>query len=122
EFGIGEDESYSEIIFRTYAFSRSGAKKAKKKNKLRFSRYYFERKTRLKYIRKIYDFFLKFKPKKKPLILFSSEARMRLEGNLLAVYERALERGLDKQYRLEVHTAIPGKRSVLYRAKQIKLL
>lgn len=121
-FSLGEDDSHSELVFRTYALSRAGGKKKRTLPRIKFNRYFFSRKTRLKAIHSLYRFFRLVAIKPKPVVLFASEARSRLEGNLLAVYSRMVERELNNELRVTTHTAISGKRSIWQRLQQIRLL
>ena len=58
------------------------------------------RKTRSRAFAATYTVFRKLVPKNGRRILFTSESRAEMSGNLADVYDRMVERGLDKQYKM----------------------
>lgn len=97
-FGISEDETSPDFLIRAYAFGRSrgnaggpinrSAKKAKKRWKT----------TKRWALRSVYKFARSTRGNGRERILFASEARPSMQGNLKAVHERMVERGLDKAF------------------------
>lgn len=96
-FGISDDEEAPNFLIRTYAFGRSGGKKkgiagARAKAKKRW------KKTKRSALLSARDVARATRKKDKKTILFASEARPNMQGNLKAVHDRMVERGLDKDF------------------------
>lgn len=81
---------------KAFLFSRTRNRKFSLKRAIR------ENKTKLNrhLIQLYYNIVHKITPKKGKHILFATETRGRLQGNLEAIYNRMLERGLDKEYKI----------------------
>ncbi len=71
-----------------------------------------------------YNFFCLFKSKKKKKILFMSETRDEMQGNLLALNKRMIEKNLDKEYKFyySFKKVLSDKKSIIYYLKTIALL
>lgn len=97
-FGVSDDEGAPYFLMRTYSFGRSAGKpsssRARLKSKLR-SRWV---KTKRKALRGIFAVAAKTRPTEGNNVLFASEARPNMQGNLKAVHDRMLERGLDRDF------------------------
>ncbi|TGD11597.1 CDP-glycerol glycerophosphotransferase family protein [Brevibacterium sp. S111] len=97
-FGVSDDEGAPFFLMRTYSFGRSAGKPssrvARMKSKIRGK----WAKTKRKALRKVYSAGSKKRPDDGSNILFASEARPNMQGNLKAVHDRMIERGLDKDY------------------------
>ncbi|WP_210603085.1 CDP-glycerol glycerophosphotransferase family protein [Brevibacterium oceani] len=97
-FGVSDDEDAPFFLMRTYAFGRSAGKPssqvAKMKSKLRKKWTNSKRKA----LRGVYKVASKRRPAEGNNILFASEARPNMQGNLKAVHDRMIERGLDQDY------------------------
>ncbi|WP_017792246.1 CDP-glycerol glycerophosphotransferase family protein [Leucobacter salsicius] len=98
-FGISDDETSPDFLMRTYAFGRSNRpqkrswlQKNKAKARKRWTR------TKRKVLRKIFQAGVSARKGKETRILFASEARPNMQGNLKAVHDRLVERGLDKDF------------------------
>jgi CDP-ribitol ribitolphosphotransferase len=110
-FGISEDEQ-PELLMRTYQLSRSGGKKAplslgNAKSRLVGRVMPKARKQRI--FNRWYRLWRRFSPPPGNRILFASEMRSGLEGNLLRIRDRMRERGLDGKYRLEYSFRVPNQ-------------
>lgn len=98
-FGVSDNEDSPDFLMRTYAFGRSNrpGKRSwleKRKAKLR-GRW---RKTKRSALRRVFRAGQNAKKGDKPRILFASEARPNMQGNLKAVHDRMIERGLGDQF------------------------
>jgi CDP-ribitol ribitolphosphotransferase len=113
-FGITEDERNPLLALRAYTFSRGGKSDKPKallhpiKRLKRGAKSLTSGKRKRNVVRKIYDTELQADQLRRsmqqaagkasrPRILFASEQRTGIEGNLLAVRDRMLERGLDRE-------------------------
>lgn len=97
-FGISDDDAAPHFLMRTYSFGRSPGKpsssRARLKSKLR-SKW---TKAKRKALRTVFAVAAKTRPEEGNNVLFASEARPNMQGNLKAVHDRMLERGLDKDF------------------------
>lgn len=97
-FSVSDDDGAPHFLMRTYSFGRSAGKpsstRARAKSKLR-SRW---TKTKRKALRGVFAVAAKTRPAEGNNVLFASEARPNMQGNLKAVHDRMLERGLDKNF------------------------
>lgn len=97
-FGISDDEEAPHFLMRTYSFGRSAGKpstaRARIKSKVR-SKWV---KTKRKALRGVFAVAARRRPAEGNNVLFASEARPNMQGNLKAVHDRMLERGLDKDF------------------------
>lgn len=109
-FGIAERADRLDrldFLLRTYHLTRP---KAKPKLRTRFKRL---RRPRLSHARKqvyanrIYTFVNRWVGVKQGRVLFASDQRLKIEGNLLRVQERMIERGLDKKLDLRYSFRLP---------------
>lgn len=98
-FGVTDDEESPDFLIRTYAFGRAGAKPRgglrgiSSKSRVRWA------KTKRSALRGIYRASAATRStKKKKTILFASEARPSMQGNLKAVHDRMVERHLDEKF------------------------
>lgn len=99
-FGISDDEAAPYFLMRTYSFGRSAGKPssslARVKSKLR-SKW---TKTKRKTLQGVFLVASKRRSADGKNILFASEARPNMQGNLKAVHDRMVERGLDKDFNI----------------------
>lgn len=97
-FGVSDSEEAPFFLMRTYSFGRSAGKpsstRARLKSKLR-SKWV---KSKRKALRGVFAVAAKTRPAEGNNVLFASEARPNMQGNLKAVHDRMLERGLDKHF------------------------
>ncbi|WP_449277061.1 CDP-glycerol glycerophosphotransferase family protein [Leucobacter sp. GX24907] len=97
-FGISDDEDAPDLMVWTYAFGRGRPKapnwRAKRIAKLRK----WWRKRKRSVLRRIFRLGQRLRKKDSKRILFASEARPNMQGNLKAVHDRMVERGLDQQF------------------------
>lgn len=97
-FGVSDDDGAPFFLMRAYSFGRSPGKpstsKARMKSKVRNK----WAKTKRKTLRGIYTLASKRRSAEDNNILFASEARPNMQGNLKAVHDRMVERGLDKDF------------------------
>lgn len=97
-FGISDDDEAPYFLMRTYSFGRSVGKpsssRARLKSKLR-SKW---TKAKRKALRGVFAVAAKTRPAEGNNVLFASEARPNMQGNLKAVHDRMLERGLEKDF------------------------
>lgn len=98
-FGISDSEESPNFLMSTYAFGRSG--KSKKRSRLQKMKAKARKrwnKAKRSALRKVFEAGIQARKKDKPRILFASEARPNMQGNLKAVHDRLIERGLDAEF------------------------
>lgn len=103
-FGIAEDESKPHLLMRTYQTFRRTARPDWKGRQVKRLR---KKKTEL--ANRWYRASRKANPPNGRRVLFASEMRPALAGNLLRVRDRMVERGLDKEYELEYFFRTPDQ-------------
>lgn len=110
-FGISDDEDHPAFLMRTYQLFRgAGAKKPAKKKPIgkRIALKVVPRARRRKLASKFYRTARRLNPPKGNRILFASEMRTGLGGNLARVHDRMIERGLDKKYTFNHSFRVPA--------------
>lgn len=97
-FGVSDDEAAPYFLMRAYSFGRAAGKAsssiARTKSKLRQK----WSKSKRRALREVFAAAAKQRPADGSNILFASEARPNMQGNLKAVHDRMIERGLDKNF------------------------
>lgn len=127
-FDISEHDTRPEFLLRSYQFGRSGTKKSDRTaNPLaRVIRYplkkIYNKKNAVRFLNQYYQFWRRRAPHRGDHIVFTSEARDGLGGNLLAIRDRMIERGLDKKFTLSYLFLLPSTLNKRVRLKQIRLL
>lgn len=96
-FGIAENVESLDFLMRTYQLNRSGAKPKRVGPIKWFKRKYLSEPRMMKYAGWIYKRVNRIVGVKKGRVLFASDQRLTIAGNLLRVQERLVERGLDKR-------------------------
>lgn len=100
-FAVSDDEDAPGFLMRTYAFARGGAKpsgfRARTKSKLKNRWTKIKRKT----LKRVYKAGKSYRKESGNRILFASEARPNMQGNLKAVHDKMIERGLDEQFEFD---------------------
>ncbi|MFI7386662.1 CDP-glycerol glycerophosphotransferase family protein [Streptomyces sp. NPDC049813] len=118
-FGISDDEDHPAFLMRTYQLFRGGGapkNPVKKPLGKRISLKVLPRARRRKLAQRVYDTARRLNPPRGNRILFASEMRTGMGGNLARVHDRMVERGLDKKYEFNRSFRIPStanKRSTL---------
>lgn len=116
-FGISDDEDNPEFLMRTYQLFRSGgpskpgksvAKAPKKPLGQRIGLWFMPRARRRKLANRIYSVSHRLYRSRGNRILFASEMRTGLGGNLARVHDRMIERDLDKKYSFRYSFRIPS--------------
>lgn len=100
-FGISEDAERPELLMRTYQMFRNpkpakGTPKPPLADRLR--RRALPRSRRIRLINRWYQLARLTRPRHRQRILFASEMRPRMDGNLLRIHERIYDRGLDRRF------------------------
>lgn len=114
-FGISDDDVSPEFLMRTYQLFRSAgpakapAKATPNRKPLgkRVMLKLVPRARRRKLANQIYRFSRRVNRPRGNRILFASEMRTKMGGNLLRVHDRMVERGLDKKYSFRYSFRIP---------------
>lgn len=117
-FDISEDDERPDLLMRTYAMfrrprvskarSRASKKRSRSKSPRQWLRTkYLSETRRLSLLNRLYRFARRVRPPRGDRILFASEMRGRLQGNLLALHDRMVERGLDEQFELRYSFRLP---------------
>ncbi|MFE7353613.1 CDP-glycerol glycerophosphotransferase family protein [Streptomyces sp. NPDC057543] len=118
-FGISDDDENPEFLMRTYQLFRgAGPSKNAVKKPLgkRIALKVLPRARRRKIANRFYWAARRLNPPRGNRILFASEMRTALGGNLERVHDRMIERGLDKKYTFRRSFRVPAtanKRSTL---------
>lgn len=97
-FGISDDEESPDLLMRTYGFGRKGQPPPTWRAGVvaRLRKWWARRKRSV--LRGIFRTAVVARKKAGNRILFASEARPNMQGNLKAVHDRMVERGLDTQF------------------------
>ncbi|WP_406498460.1 CDP-glycerol glycerophosphotransferase family protein [Streptomyces sp. NBC_00846] len=110
-FGISDDDENPEFLMRTYQLFRgAGPSKNAVKKPLgkRISLKVLPRARRRKMANRFYWAARRLNPPRGNRILFASEMRTGLGGNLARVHDRMIERGLDKKYTFRRSFRVPA--------------
>ncbi|NED84610.1 hypothetical protein G3I76_31520 [Streptomyces sp. SID11233] len=111
-FGLSDDDENPEFLMRTYQLFRSagGGKKSKTKKPIgkRIALKVLPRARRRKLANRFYSTARRLNPPRGNKILFASEMRTGLGGNLARVHDRMIERDLDKKYKFNHSFRIPS--------------
>jgi len=115
-FGISDSDEHLEFLMRTYEFANAPAPARRRHALRRLRRNLVGTPAKRRYLRWIYAFCVRWIGPKKGRILFASEQRPAIEGNLKRVQERMVERGLADQFDIHYSFRLPataGSRSNL---------
>ncbi|OKK23984.1 hypothetical protein AMK09_08075 [Streptomyces sp. CB02488] len=111
-FGLSDDDESPEFLMRTYQLFRGagGGKKSKTKKPMgkRIALKVLPRARRRKLANRFYWAARRLNPPRGNKILFASEMRTGLGGNLARVHDRMIERDLDKKYKFSHSFRIPS--------------
>jgi CDP-ribitol ribitolphosphotransferase len=124
-FAISEDDKDPDFLMRTYLLFRRAtpnSKAPKRSLGKRFSKKVLPYARRVKLANLAYRFSRLINPPRGNRILFASERRTSMEGNLARVHERLIERGLDSRYELRFSFRIPSTTSFWSTVRAIYLL
>lgn len=99
-FGISESDTYPDFLMRTYQLFRKRGPKPKKSRLKRIKNTVRDKKKRARrrLVNAWYRLARRVNPPTGDRILFSSELRQEIEGNLLRIRDRMVERGLDNEF------------------------
>ncbi|MGW3496483.1 CDP-glycerol glycerophosphotransferase family protein [Streptomyces sp. NPDC001020] len=110
-FGISDNDETPEFLMRTYQlFRKAGGGKGKGPKKSlgkRLGLRVLPRPRRRKLANRFYTLARRLNPPRGNRILFASEMRPKIGGNLARVHDRMVERGLDKKYSFRYSFRIP---------------
>jgi len=111
-FGIAENDddlNRLDFLMRTYQLYRDKPKRKPKRFRplKRLKSALLNDRRKQQYAGRIYRLVNRFVGVKEGRILFASDQRVRIEGNLRRVQERLIERGLDKQFDLQYSFRLP---------------
>jgi CDP-ribitol ribitolphosphotransferase len=115
-FGITESDVAPEFLMRAYQMTRLVPPVSKQPLKTRIKKRVLSRARRVKLANAAYRVSRRLNPPKGNRILFASEMRPSIEGNLARIHDRMVERGLDKQFEFRYSFRLPHtgtKRSTL---------
>lgn len=98
-FGISENETHPDFLMRTYQMFRRLPKASPKGLTATIRAKTVNRKNKVRLANKIYRICRHTPAPESPRILFASAVRPRLEGNLLRIRDRMVERGLHRHFR-----------------------
>jgi len=107
-FGIAETDAELEFVIQVYQFTRAPGRRSLPK---RLRRAVVGPAAKRRYVGWIFAAFANLVGPRKGQILFASDQRAALEGNLLRVQERLIERGLDKQFTMRYSFRLPRNSS-----------
>lgn len=97
-FGVSDDEAAPYFLMRAYSFGRSGKKPSSVAARLKSKARKKWKSTKRRALRSVFALSSFRRPSDGSNILFASEARPNMQGNLKAVHDRMLERGLDSDF------------------------
>ncbi len=120
-FGFSEADDRPALIMRTYQMFRR-KRKAKAPASTRLRRKVDNRANRVKAANSWYRLQRRLDPPTGKRILFASEARGKLEGNLLAVHDRMVERGLDREFEFRYSFRVPSTNTMKSTLGAVRLL
>ena len=120
-FRLSEDDLRPDLHTLTYAFAR-GRGKPKVGYAGRVKRKLLGKDNRIKVLNGIYRSTRASRRPDKPVILLASEARTSLGGNLEAIRDRLLERGLDKEFTITENCMLSTTRSIQERIRQVQMI
>lgn len=111
-FGISDDDEHPDFLMRTYQLFRKAAPAKpgtgpKKPLGKRLGLWVLPRARRRKLANQFYGLARRLNPPRGNRILFASEMRPKIGGNLARVHDRMVERGLDKKYSFRYSFRIP---------------
>jgi len=110
-FGVDEspnDASRLDLLVHTYHLHRSEAPAKGRPLAARARAALARADVKARAVRAIYRLFTRLLGPKPGRILFASDQQPKMEGNLLRVHERMVERGLDKRFDLRTSFRLPG--------------
>ena len=110
-FGLSESDEHPEFLMRTYLLSRGripDPNAAKPPLGKRFSRKMLPPARRRKFVNLGYRLSRLINPPRGNRVLFASERRTSIEGNLARVHERMIERGLGPRYKFRYSFRVPS--------------
>lgn len=110
-FGLSENGEHPEFEMKTYLLGRRrmpGPNAAKPTLATRFSRKVLPPTRRTQIVNLGYRLSRLINPPRGNRILFASERRTGIEGNLARIHERMIERGLDSRYKFRYSFRIPS--------------
>lgn len=120
-FDISEDDVRPHFLVRTYALGRGG--KGKKSGPLgKVKKKLTGRDTRVKMAQRLYRTARRLDPPNGRRVMFASEARTQIGGNLLQVRDRMTERGLHESYDFRYSFRTPRTSTKFSTARTIWLL
>lgn len=120
-FDVTEDDIRPEFVTRTYALGRGGGQ-ASRSRLHKLKQKVTGHDSRVKAANRLYAVARRAKPPNGKRILFASEARDALGGNLLQVRDRMVERGLDKEYEFRYSFRVPKTSNKVNTARTIWLI
>ena len=109
-FGVAEDEKHPDFVMRTYQMFRKPTSTPKARWQplgRRFRQWVLPRARRVKLANLVYRLSRTLNPPRGNRILFASEMRTGMDGNLLRVHERMNERGLASRFSFRYSFRIP---------------
>lgn len=122
-FGISESDDNPAFLMRVYQmFRRTKASPKKRPWKQRIVHWLLPRARRVKLQNRLYRLARRLNPPRGNRILFASEMRTEMEGNLKRVHERMVERGLDSRFRFRYSFRVPRTSTKLTTMRTIYLL
>jgi CDP-ribitol ribitolphosphotransferase / teichoic acid ribitol-phosphate polymerase len=124
-FGVSEDDERPVLLLKTYQMFRSPKRsKGSPKPPLirRITKRILRRSQRIRFANRWYRLSRLLQPPKGNRILFASEMRTSMEGNLLRIHERMVERGLDSTFEFRYSFRIPRTSTGWNTARLIHLI
>ncbi|MGO1590527.1 MAG: CDP-glycerol glycerophosphotransferase family protein [Ancrocorticia sp.] len=120
-FRFTEDDVRPELRTLAYAFGR-GRGKSKASLPRKVANKLLGKDSRKRVLNSVYWTARRSRKPEKPVVLLASEARTSLGGNLEAIRDRLLERGLDKDFTITENCMLPSDRSLQQRIRQVEMI
>ncbi|MFT4230087.1 MAG: CDP-glycerol glycerophosphotransferase family protein, partial [Microbacterium sp.] len=124
-FGVDEgreDASRLDLLVHTYHLHRASAATRARTMRARTKRMLVRLNAKEAYARAVYGLVSRIVGPKAGRILFASDQQASMEGNLLRVHERMIERGLDERFDLRTSIRLAGTRGWLATTRVLHLL
>ncbi|MBH0053564.1 CDP-glycerol glycerophosphotransferase family protein [Salinibacterium sp. SWN139] len=106
-YGIADSGSGLDFLMRVFKFSRTPLRTSHPLSPKRLRERVVGKTAKFHYARWIYSFLTRFVGQKPGRVLFASDQRGGMEGNLLRVHDRMVEKGLDKKFDFRTSFRLP---------------
>ena len=107
-FGVADNDVDLEFLMRVYQLNQTPARRTWRSVPRRMRNSIIGPTAKQRYARWIYAFYRRWPGIRQGQLLFASEQRQSLEGNLKRVHDRLIEHGLDSKFAMRYSFRVPG--------------